>query len=104
MLILVVALMGSVPPMPVQTAIKTAIGKKLADPYSAQYDWQPIKNETVYCGWVNAKNQFGAYTGYQPFMVLYSITGSGKPLIFSSDLTPNVVTAMCLEKGYRLSH
>ena len=52
--------------------VKKAVSKNLKDPYSARYrgivasrvnDW-PI---TV-CGWVNAKNSYGAYTGDAPFI------------------------------------
>lgn len=101
MLILLVS--AALPSAPVQTAIKEAVGRELSDPYSAQYDWQPIKDETLYCGWVNAKNQFGAYAGYRPFMVLYAIGKSGKPLIFKTEMTPSVVSQMCLQSGYRLT-
>lgn len=93
-----------VPSGAVQTAIKESVGKELADPFSAQYDWQPVRDEMLYCGWVNAKNQFGAYTGYKPFMVLYSVGNkSGKVSVYSADLEPHVVTPMCLQKGYRVS-
>ena len=104
MLMSLLLVSAAVPPAPVQSAIKEAVGKELADPFSAQYDWQPVKSEMLYCGWVNAKNKLGAYTGYQPFMVLYSVGNkSGKVSIYSTDLEPHVVTPMCLKEGYRLT-
>lgn len=104
-MLFLVALAASALPTPaLQTAIKESIGKKLADPYSAQYEWQPVKNEMSYCGWVNAKNQFGAYTGLKPFMVLYSVGLKSKQTkVLSVSLTPAVVTKMCLDDGYRLT-
>lgn len=92
------------PSRDLQAAIKESVGKQLADPFSAQYDWQPVKDDMLYCGWVNAKNSFGAYTGYQPFMVLY-FTGnkSGKAKVVDASMTPTVVSKMCLDKGYRLT-
>lgn len=95
---------SSLPTQAVQSAIKEAVGKKLADPLSAQYDWQPAQEGVVYCGWVNAKNQFGAYSGYQPFMVLYVVNEqSGKAMVSKVDLEDYIVTPMCLRKGYRLT-
>lgn len=101
MLILLAA--ATLPGPPVQTAIKEAVGRELNGPFSAQYDWQPIKNDTVYCGWVNAKNPFGAYAGYKPFMVLYAIGKSGKVIIAQTELSPVVVNSMCPQNGYRLT-
>lgn len=103
-MLMLIALLAAVPSPAMQTAIKEKVGKELSDPFSAQYDWQPVKNEMLYCGWVNAKNGFGAYAGYEPFMVLYSIGNkSGKVSVYSADLKPNIVTPMCIEKGYRLT-
>ena len=96
-------MMAAIPSAVTQTAIRDAVGRKLADPFSAQYEWQAVRSDTLYCGWVNAKNQLGAYTGYRPFMVLYAITASGKPLVMSADLDPDIVTPMCLKEGYRLT-
>lgn len=103
-MLLLLALVGSQPPAAVQTAVKEAVGKELADPFSAQYDWQTVKSEVAYCGWVNAKNQLGAYTGYQPFFVLYAVNAkSGQAKVYDVDMEPNIVTPMCLRNGYRLT-
>ena len=56
--------------------MKTAAAKKLRDPYSAQFErmtratrpnvrGQPTD---VICGYVNAKNIYGAYVGAAPFI------------------------------------
>lgn len=56
------------PPKSVQSQIEAYLANYLADPYSARYTFDvwfgPTKtNYYVACGTVNAKNQFGAYTG-----------------------------------------
>ncbi|HCL65131.1 MAG TPA: hypothetical protein DIC56_09875 [Rhizobium sp.] len=56
------------PPESAQSQIKAYLENYLADPYSARYTFDvwfgPTKtNYYVACGTVNAKNQFGAYTG-----------------------------------------
>jgi len=56
------------------------------------------------CGWVNAKNGFGAYAGYQPFMVTYFVNEkSQKPTVLAAELEPFVVNRMCLKYGYHLT-
>lgn len=98
------ALLGATPTIAVQSAIKNAVGKELFDPFSARYDWQPVKNEALYCGWVNARNKFGAYTGYQPFMAIYGVNAkSGKAKVLSVQMESYLVTPMCLKEGYRLT-
>ncbi len=104
MLVLVALAAAALPVPKVQAAIKEAIGRELKDPFSAQYDWQPVKSDMVYCGWVNAKNSYGAYDGYKPFMVLYMIGNkSGVAKVLSTEMAPHVVTPMCLKEGYRIT-
>ena len=53
-------------------AIMAAVGDKLLDGESARYRW-PIEPDTPhlgYCGFVNAKNSYGAYIGFKPFYAL----------------------------------
>ncbi|WP_339696158.1 hypothetical protein [Celeribacter baekdonensis] len=54
-----------------QAVIHAAIGKELKDPYSAKFeDFQAsIDHMSMVhvCGYVNAKNSFGAYSGRVPF-------------------------------------
>lgn len=76
------------PPQGYEEAIKVHFEKVLKDPESARYRFgQPIKayaNEGLAYGgkvtWVgylvdvqvNAKNSFGGYVGFKPYMVLFS--------------------------------
>lgn len=54
-------------------AAKEAISRDMKDPNSAQFrDIKQYKNGSfdVVCGEVNAKNSYGAYTGFRPFVVI----------------------------------
>jgi len=51
-----------------ESKAKEAVGKLLNDPYSAQYTEIGKGASSDYvCGYVNAKNKMGAYTGRTPF-------------------------------------
>lgn len=68
-------------PQEIATA-QAAISRQLADPGSAQFKITTIRHigsagAVVFCGLVNAKNQFGGYTGFRPFV------------LFGGDLTIN---------------
>lgn len=55
---------------------KAIVANKLKDPESAQFKdlvqrppSEPGKSAVV-CGWVNAKNSYGGYVGFKPFLVV----------------------------------
>ena len=52
--------------------IRTEIRSMVKDPESARFQWIPhIGNKpdkTIVCGFVNARNGYGGYTGFQPFL------------------------------------
>lgn len=49
---------------------KAAVVNKLKDPESAHFtDLVNRTDHHVVCGWVNAKNSFGGYVGFRPFVV-----------------------------------
>lgn len=78
-------------PAPVSASLKQAVSqimtKKLKDGTSAQYRWLPmVKDSVVYCGFVNAKNSYGAYIGFEPFMVIGAEGKSGKFSAFDAVL------------------
>jgi hypothetical protein len=51
--------------------VEEGVRKRLKDPESARFEGfqagQTSKGVTTVCGWVNAKNSYGGYTGRQPF-------------------------------------
>jgi len=60
------------------TYVKEAVGEYLKDPFSAQYrNLNRLPSGTI-CGEVNAKNSYGAYTGWSTFRVSKPIEISGK--------------------------
>ncbi len=50
------------------------ISKQLKDPGSAMFKWAPAfmpllpDGVVVYCGLINAKNSYGGYTGFTPYI------------------------------------
>lgn len=52
------------------TLLQEAVRARLLDPASAQFRMDGYREgSSFYCGYVNAKNRFGGYTGFQPFVV-----------------------------------
>ena len=52
-------------------AVEASIKDRLFDGDSARWRWpERIEGQDFYCGFVNAKNSYGAYTGFKPFMVM----------------------------------
>lgn len=89
---------------------------KLLDGESARWRWpKHVAEFGLYCGFVNAKNRMGAYTGFTPFMVLGGVgdgpKATGQFKVFSATLATDdpsdgdtvVVNKMCADKGYDLS-
>ena len=96
--------------------IITQIKDELFDGESARWRWpKHVPEFGLYCGFVNAKNRLGAYTGFKPFMVIGGVPGDnvsvGKYLVanvkFSTnnedDTVTGVVKQMCSSKGYDTS-
>ena len=55
---------------------KEAVGRELKDPGSAQYRDIEVYDGVV-CGQVNAKNSYGGYVGFQPFLTVRSTAAIG---------------------------
>jgi hypothetical protein len=102
--------------VPASASLKSAVTqimtKKLMDGTSAQYRWLPmVKDSVVYCGFVNAKNSYGAFIGFQPFMVVGAEGKSGKFTAFSAvvgasaigDRVQQHAARECLDAGYDIA-
>ena len=85
---------------------------RLADGETARWRWPKHQPQFgLYCGWVNAKNRMGAYTGFTPYMVVGGVgtgpkaTGEFKvyEVSFGHGNEASVVAKMCGDKGYDLS-
>jgi hypothetical protein len=85
----------------VEVAERT-IRRKLNDPESARFEGLQAgingKGLTIVCGWVNAKNGNGGYTGQKAFMVALeprpstTVVGS---LHGSNDVDENIIWSVC---------
>lgn len=82
----------------------------LKDPGSAQFRWVPFPKgfkdgEITYCAQVNARNGYGGYNGYEPFIGSVSmkngqIVSAGIGAISDSrPLYRNIVPDMCRKEG-----
>lgn len=88
--------------------ITAAVGEKLKDAESARYTWPKWDRSGTYCGTVNAKNSYGGYIGYVPYLALvdsrqgkvgtfvYVMLGNTDP----RDPETSTVIAKCTEAGY----
>lgn len=56
-------------PWSVQRAVKNAVDRRLKDPVGARYEFSFYEHGTYLCGYVNAKNSYGAYAGAELFFV-----------------------------------
>jgi hypothetical protein len=74
----------------------------LKDPSSATFrnvrivPHKILPNEFLLCGWVNARNSFGGYTGFEPFMVHF-MNGhiKGSPMIAGDPQTASFIAGSC---------
>lgn len=91
--------------------IREEVRKKLRDPGSAQFRWLPVQADGAYCGFVNARNSYGGYTGHVPFMVLLFKARDGmvsSPPVSMGSADPHspayiATVEMCLERGISLT-
>lgn len=84
--------------------IRQAVKKKLIDPGSAQFRWNPqVLDSVTYCGFVNSKNRMGGFVGYSLYQIL--LTEKDRTAIFVQMGTPGSISAevadeLCAEHGY----
>ena len=90
------------------------VGDQLADGVTAQWRWPAFSPGgkawigSTYCGWVNAKNKFGAYVGFRPYMIVAErihppkFTASFGGIVGSSEIMDAHITKACAEAGYDL--
>ena len=64
---------------PEKKVISDAVGLSIKDPGSAQYRWPKIpaseEGSVNYCGMVNAKSPYPAYSGWQAYIVEARVSG-----------------------------
>lgn len=84
-----------------QAEIKRYFDAELLDGPSARWKWPARVSKGSYCGWVNAKNRMGAYTGWKPFYFIK--LDNGKPAGGIAGSASSVMFEyMCTTQGYDL--
>jgi hypothetical protein len=85
-----------------QTAVKSYFDANLLDMPSARWKWPAVseKKPMIYCGWVNAKNRMGAYTGWQPFYVVFENKKIKQGRLWDNGKNDIMVEAFCGDAGY----
>lgn len=92
-----------------QAAIARGLETSLKDPDSARLLWLPFPatvpdGSAFYCGQINAKNGFGGYTGFAPYIA--GVRVQGNRVITAGLITigrgsmANVVMRECAQSGY----
>lgn len=96
---------------PIEKAtLAKAFAKTLKDPDSAKFEWTKVpknwsgKTAIDYCATLNAKNSFGGYVGFQPYIGLITIaggkiTGGTVTGLASNAGEQQLVSEMCAKKG-----
>lgn len=85
-----------------QTAIKSYFDAQMLDMPSARWKWPAVseKKPTIYCGWLNAKNRLGAYTGWQPFFVEFDKSKVKLGRLWEDGAHDIMFEAFCGDAGY----
>ena len=88
-------------------AVHDGVRNALKDPESARFGSvvAGVNSDDVLvaCGWVNARNSFGGYTGEKPFMGVLTKQGGFVPVSIGGDRTEVQVTMnMCARSGLAL--
>jgi hypothetical protein len=105
-LILLAAAAAATAPLPAarQQAIRRYYDAKLFDGSSARWKWpRQHRDRGMYCGWVNARNRLGAYTGWTAYFVSFDAAGKVKDdvmLTDPKDVITDVHAGICTRQGY----
>lgn len=91
--------------------IERQVRRELIDPESARFRWAPQMLESdIYCGFVNAKNHMGGYTGFKLFMTFIGTRHDGTRVVALAKISrpigrlqESAEERMCARYGYPLS-
>ena len=82
-------------------AVARAVQDQLKDPESARFKWSSMMGRNgQYCGEVNAKNSYGGYTGFRPFVATLTNGKVSGVTIFGEDGQLSgtaVAVALCMQ-------
>lgn len=111
MIALFIALtVSTIPNVAERTIIKKQFENILNDERTARFKWTKVINQNSYCAYVNAKNSFGAYTGWERYFISTTVdfdTGvlksAGVPVITSNDRDASLACSIYGYTGYKIS-
>jgi len=85
--------------------IKAEVAKQLKDPESARFGNINVgkfsNGDLILCGWINAKNSYGGYTGMKPFLANYVIQTKAVDMAIESSQY-NIIPGMCRSRGMQV--
>lgn len=86
-------------------AIQKEVADKLNDPESARFRNLQATEAGIVCGYVNAKNRFGGYVGFKPFVGQVIQYGEQTPtaMVFAigeTDSDEEFVLSQCHKNGF----
>ncbi len=95
----------------VREIVTKAVKDELKDPDSAKFRWLPHQpGNSHYCGMVNAKNSYGGYGGFVPFLAVIpseQIAGA-RAVVFAigrddpRDFDTQFIVEQCAKHGFDL--
>lgn len=91
--------------------IEREVRRVLIDPESARFRWAPqMLQSDIYCGFVNARNSMGGYTGFKLFMTFIGTRKDGTRVVALAKISrpigrlgESAEEQMCANYGYPLS-
>ena len=94
-----------------RAAVEDVIREEMKDPEAAKFyhmDFPYPDNTFTYCGYVNGKNSYGAYSGKQLFATFLGKNADGKLIAASFDVNSqtgepvdqSVISTLCASAGY----
>ena len=93
--------LGQVPPPEFEQRVRADMRTQLVDSESARYVFPEVRDDVLYCFWVNARNRSGGYVGYMPVQVRATPEGGLAYEIASPfDYTANLYSRECARAGY----
>jgi hypothetical protein len=93
--------LGQVPPPEFEQQVRADMVTRLVDAESARYIFPEVRNDALYCFWLNARNRNGGYVGYMPVQVRRTAEGGLDYQIASPfDYTATLYSRECARAGY----
>lgn len=97
------------PPEEAKVAMREAVRGAMIDPGSTRFRWHDLPadfNGPIYCGYINSRNRFGGYTGYQLFtVILFGPEGGWRSSLYqltSEDSEYRIAVMLCNQYGFTL--